>query len=52
MNFIEQIKETRTLDGGFLVYANAEVGLMKVDPSTVYPTALYVLSDKLAIVVC
>ena len=43
MNLIETVRDTRTLNGGVPVYANAEVDISVVEAVNVNPTALYVL---------
>ena len=47
MNLIEQVRETRSLGTGELVYASAMIQIARMKPNELYPTALYVLKDKL-----
>lgn len=44
---LNEVKEVKTLDGGFPVYEQADISLKIFHPKDVYPSALYVLTDHL-----
>lgn len=48
MNLLEQVRNTKTLNGGVLLYEHANIVLETVNACSVYPMALYTLSEKLS----
>ena len=44
---LEEVRRTRTVDGGRGVYALADIGIEDFDPNEVKPTALYVTRPQL-----
>ncbi len=50
LQLIEAVRNTRTLDGGFPLYENAEISIRVFDPNDLYPTAKYVLKNNLQFV--
>jgi len=50
LQLVEAVRNTRTLDGGFPLYENAEISIREFDPNDLYPTAKYVLRSNLQFV--